>query len=272
MKIENEVINNFGEEWNFFKQKNNGELEKVFDQYFYIFPWEIVNQQSEGFDMGCGSGRWAKFVAPRVGTLNCIEPSSAALKVAKNNLEKYKNCKFECSKIKETTLKENSQDFGYCLGVLHHVDNTLEDLRKCTSLLKKGAPFLIYLYYKFDNRPVWFIKIALFINKLRKIISKFPFIIKLPICSLIAIIIYLPIARITLLLEKLKIDTRNMPLRDYRNKSIYYMMTDSLDRFGTKTEKRFSKKEIYNMLKSSSLEDISFSNHEPFWVAVGRKI
>ena len=60
--------------------------------------------------MGCGSGRWAKFVAPRVGTLNCIEPSSAAFKVAKNNLKKYKNCNFECSKIKETNIKENSQD------------------------------------------------------------------------------------------------------------------------------------------------------------------
>ena len=27
--------------------------------------------------MGCGSGRWASLVAPRVGHLNCIDPSSA---------------------------------------------------------------------------------------------------------------------------------------------------------------------------------------------------
>ena len=33
--------------------------------------------------MGCGSGRWAKFIAPKVKILNCIDPSFKALKVAK---------------------------------------------------------------------------------------------------------------------------------------------------------------------------------------------
>ena len=36
--------------------------------------------------MGCGSGRWAKVVAPRVGLLNCIEPSSA-IKIAKKKFK-----------------------------------------------------------------------------------------------------------------------------------------------------------------------------------------
>tara|TARA_E500000178_G_C16910191_1_gene702231 strand:+ start:206 stop:364 length:159 start_codon:yes stop_codon:yes gene_type:complete len=46
-----------------------------------------------GFDMGCGSGRWAQFVAPKVKTLNCVEPSDA-IDVAKKNLTVHTNVKF----------------------------------------------------------------------------------------------------------------------------------------------------------------------------------
>ena len=83
MKYKNQVINDFGKEWSFFTQKNKNELSKVYNQYFNIFPWEIVNKNSIGFDMGCGSGRWAQFVSPNVKLLNCIEPSYEAIRVAK---------------------------------------------------------------------------------------------------------------------------------------------------------------------------------------------
>ena len=39
MYSRNDVINDFGDEWGFFKQSNKKELKKVFDQYFHIFPW-----------------------------------------------------------------------------------------------------------------------------------------------------------------------------------------------------------------------------------------
>ena len=32
--------------------------------------------------MGCGSGRWAKLISPKVKLLNCIEPSNA-IEIAK---------------------------------------------------------------------------------------------------------------------------------------------------------------------------------------------
>ena len=57
-------------------------LKENFNQYFNIFPWDKLREEAEGFDMGCGTGKWAQFVAPKVGTLNCIEPSHA-IEVAK---------------------------------------------------------------------------------------------------------------------------------------------------------------------------------------------
>ena len=49
------------------------------------------------------------------------------------------------------------------------------------------------------------------------------------------------------------------------------MATDSLDRFGTKLEKRFTKKEIKKMLSKVGFKDIKFSNNTPYWVAIAWK-
>ena len=78
------------------------------------------------------------------------------------NLKEFDNCKFECGSSNFNSLKDNSQDFGYCLGVLHHTPDPELGLQSCISKLKKGCPFLLYLYYKFDNRPRWYYLIWVF--------------------------------------------------------------------------------------------------------------
>ena len=50
------------------------------------------------------------------------------------------------------------------------------------------------------------------------------------------------------------------------------MRTDSLDRFGTKLEHRFTKDEIQRMMEISGLEKICFDEkNAPYWCAVGYK-
>ncbi len=272
MSENNKVISSFGSEWKRFDQSKLTiiELNNIFKDYFKIFPWKLINKKSIGFDMGCGSGRWAKVVAPRVGLLNCIEPSSA-IKIAKKNLNKNKNVKFIKSPIEQIKLKPSSQDFGYCLGVLHHIENTQKNLNICTSLLKKNAPFLVYLYYKFDNRNFLYFLIWKFSDILRKGISLLPEVLKNFFSDLLAIIIYFPFARFSLILDKININVKNFPLSYYKNLSFYTMRTDSRDRFGTNLEKRYTKKQIKNMLKEAGLYKIKFSKHAPYWCATGFK-
>ena len=271
--IDSKVVEDFGKEWEAFNQKAfiGESLENAFNQYFCIFPMERLNSNSVGFDMGCGSGRWAKLIAPKVKQLNCIDPSNLALEQAKKNLSEFPNCKFECASVSDNTLETNSQDFGYCLGVLHHIPNTLEGLKCCAEKMKKGAPFLLYMYYRFDNKPIWFKFIWKLSDIFRRVISKLPFPIKLFVCFVIAVFIYYPLSRFSLLLEKLKINVSNIPLSDYRNKNFYVLKTDALDRFGTRLEKRFTKNEIREMMAKAGFKDISFSNGTPFWVAIGTK-
>ena len=268
--IDEKVVNDFGREWNKFNhlEIDKNSLQASFESYFSIFPFDILPKNAEGFDMGCGSGRWAKFVAPMIYKLNCIDPSELALKQANQNLSKYSNCHFECASASENSLQESSQDFGYSLGVLHHTPDTFEALESCAKKLKPGAPFLIYLYYSLDNKPFWYRALWLISDFFRKIISKLPFPIKFFISQLIGLIVYLPLARLSMLMEKFGLNVKNFPLSDYRYKPFYVLRTDALDRFGTRLEHRFSKKEITDMLERAGFNNISFSENPPFWTAI----
>lgn len=94
--VDQSTIESFGDEWSRHRQADLGtdELGRMFEAYFHIFPWEKLPENATGFDMGVGSGRWARFVAPRVGHLHAIDAAKAALAVARSNLEGQDNITF----------------------------------------------------------------------------------------------------------------------------------------------------------------------------------
>jgi SAM-dependent methyltransferase len=267
-----DVVKGFGDEWSRFDQSalSEDELRKMFDHYFNVFPWDKLPAGAVGFDLGCGSGRWAKRAAPLVGTLHLIDASPEALEVARRNLAGADNCRFHLASVDQIPLDTGSCDFGYSLGVLHHVPDAAAGLKACVDKLKPGAPFLLYLYYRFDNRPLWFRTIWRASDILRRIVSRLPNSLRYGSSQAIAALIYFPLARLALLLEKLGLAVDKFPLAQYRNNSFYVMRNDALDRFGTRIEQRFTKAEMEEMMKSAGLEDISFSETS-FWTAVGFK-
>lgn len=271
LNLDQDTVAGFGFEWEQFDQSalTASERAERFAQYFHIFPWEALPAQSEGFDLGCGSGRWAGCVAPRVGRLHCIDASGRALAVAQKNLRALSNCVFHEASVEHIPLERDSMDFGYSLGVLHHVPDTAAGIRSCVSRLKKGAPFLLYIYYAFDNRPVWFRLLWNMSDILRKGISRCPYPLRYVISQIIATVVYLPLAQIAHLGERVGLKVSAFPLSYYRNLSFYSMRTDALDRFGTKIEKRFTSQQIRRMMAEAGLERIRLSEGEPFWCAVG---
>ncbi|MBK7391775.1 MAG: class I SAM-dependent methyltransferase [Chloracidobacterium sp.] len=270
--IDNQVVAGFGDEWARFDQAglDRYELQKMFDNYFNIFPWHLVDSGSIGFDLGCGSGRWASFVAPRVGKLYLFDPSNDALEVAKRNLSDSTNCEFALAGADDIPLADDSCDFGYSLGVLHHIPDTAAGLRSCVSKLKSGAPFLCYLYYSFDNRPVWFRMLWKMSDVLRRGISSLPNSLRYLFSQILAAIVYFPLAKTAKLMETFGVNVEYFPLSQYRNNSFYVMRNDALDRFGTRLERRFSKAEMQVMMERAGLENINFSTTS-FWTAIGYK-
>ena len=266
------TVQSFADEWSRFDQSamDDAEAVAIFNEYFAVFPWVSLPRDASGFDMGCGSGRWARLMAPKVGHLHCIDPSSA-LEVARHTLSDQGNVSFHQASVDDEPLPINSQDFGYSLGVLHHIPDTKSALRSCANMLKPGAPFLVYLYYAFDNRPLPFRVAWRCSDFLRSGISRLPARLKQVVTDVLAAVVYFPLARLSLLGERLGFNVANIPLSYYRGHSFYTMRTDSRDRFGTPLEQRFTRDQIVEMMRTAGLNEVRFSESAPYWCAVGIK-
>jgi len=272
--LDRATVQDFGREWQRFDQSgvNPEEMARLFAEYFAVFPWDDLPRDAVGFDAGCGSGRWAALVAPRIGHLHAVDASADALAVARHNLAGLTNVSLHEAPLDAMPLPDGSMDFGYSLGVIHHIPDPQAGLTACVKRLKPGAPMLIYIYYAFDNRPAWFLLLWRTSDLIRRALSKAPFRLKSAMAEIFAATVYWPLARMARLFEKLHCNVANWPLSAYRGLSYYIMRNDALDRFGTKLEHRMTRAQIEAMMKNAGLSDIRFSNSVPFWCAVGRKI
>ena len=265
------TVRGFGEEWSRFTQAALSEEERarVFREYFGIFEWDRLPPDGGiGVDVGCGSGRWAALVAPRVRHLHLVDASPEALAIARGNLTGHSNVTFHAASVDALPFPDGTLDFAYSLGVLHHVPNTAAALGSIARKLKPGAPLLVYLYYAFDNRPWWFSALWRGSDVLRRGISRMPWALRYGVSQLFAAGVYWPLARTGRLLDAAGRLPAAWPLSYYRDKSFYVMRTDALDRFGTRLEQRFTRAEIESMLRTAGFGEIRFSSHSPFWCAV----
>lgn len=263
------TVDGFGLEWAAFDQSELSDAERLFmfEKYFRIFPWTQLPAAAVGADIGCGSGRWASVVAPRVGTLHCVDPSGKALSVAQRNLARLGNVQFHQATVDAMPFPDASLDFAYSLGVLHHVPDTAAAIRSVAAKLKPRAPFLVYLYYAFDNRPAWYRFLWRVSDWIRRVVARMPFRMRYVFSQIVAVTVYWPLARAGHVLERLGHLPQSWPLAFYKDTTFYTMRTDALDRFGTRLEHRFTKAQITVMLQAAGFVEIRFSETTPFWCA-----
>jgi ubiquinone/menaquinone biosynthesis C-methylase UbiE len=268
------VVEAFGNEWGRFTQSelNEAERDAIFRSYFSEFPWEVLPPGATGADLGCGSGRWALCVAPRVGKLHLVDASPVALDIARRNLAGVTNVVFHQATVGDLPFSDDELDFAYSLGVLHHVPDTLAAMTAIAKKLKRGAPFLVYLYYALDNRPLWYRTLWRFSELGRHIVSRLPRRMRFLVADVLAAVVYWPLTRSAHLLDNLGCLPESWPLSAYRHRSYYVIRTDALDRFGTSLEKRFSREQVRQMMEKAGFERVQFSEHVPYWCAVGFKV
>lgn len=267
------VVADFGDEWSRFTQEalSRSERDRLAALYFAHVPWEDLPSGSSAVDVGCGSGRWADYVAPRVGRLTCIDASEQAVEVARRALAHHANAEVLMGSVHAMPLPAASADLVYSLGVLHHVPDTQAAIDDCVALLAPGGILCLYLYYSFENRPAWFRVLWRMSDVARRLVSALPRPMKSVVCEAIAIGVYWPLARATRGLELLGLRVDSLPLAPYRRLSMYWMRTDARDRFGTRLEQRFSRAQVIDMLTRAGLVDVDVPPTFPYWIGVGRK-
>lgn len=267
------TVESFGEEWNAFHHFDDAELKKIGDTYFDIITPAMLGPDKIAADFGCGTGRWSKYIHNKVGAVAAIDPSDAVL-AAGQLLQDTPNVHLYKASIDNLPFADNYFDFGFSLGVLHHIPDTARAMQACVEKIKPGGHFLVYLYYKLDNRGRLYRLLFGLSDLIRRVVCKMPSWLKKFTCNMMAIFFYMPFVLFSRLLKLLGVPQKfraKIPLHAYENTSFYIIRNDALDRFGTPLEQRFSKAEIQQMMEKAGLGDIVFSNQSPFWHAVGKK-
>jgi len=270
--IDEGVVNAFGEEWLKFQHYSDEDIYSLAIMYFDILTDDIINKDTYALDIGCGTGRWTKFLSNRIGFIEAVDPSNAVL-AADYLLADTDNVRITKAAVETIPFDDGTFDFAMSIGVLHHIPDTQQAMKDCVKKIKKGGHFYCYLYYNLDNKGIVF-KTLFFISDLfRKIVSRMPAGLKRFSCDVMAVFFYMPFVLTARLLNRmgLKKLAKKIPLSDYANKSFFIIRNDTLDRFGTKLEQRFSKKQIEEMMLNSGLTNIKFGEHSPYWHAVGQR-
>jgi ubiquinone/menaquinone biosynthesis C-methylase UbiE len=270
--IDTSVVESFGEEWTKFQSFDDQDINQIGEMYFDILDSKIINSKTKAIDIGCGTGRWTKYLLDKIDFMEAVDPSDAIF-AADKLLGVASNVRLSKASTDNLPFDDNTFDFGMSIGVLHHIPDTQKALSDCVKKIKIGGYFYIYLYYALDNRGAFFRLIFDISTLLRKVISSLPTFLKKIVCDIIAIIVYLPFKWLGNIFNLIGFNSiaNKLPLKFYQDKSFFIIRNDALDRFGTSLEQRFSKEQVINMMQIAGLQEIRISKGEPFWHAVGRR-
>ena len=272
------VIDSFGHEWATFDYAESKTPKALDDQFAaYCAPIDLAQfnpKTSVAGDFGAGSGRWSSRIAPYFSHVYALEPSDGASTVLKTKFAGDPKIVVLQETVGVNSIPMASLDLAMSLGVLHHIPDTALAIKDVSRSIKPGGIFLCYLYYNLENKPAYYKLIFKGVDTVRRVVSALPQPLKRLSATIIAVVVYWPLARISKVLNKLGRKTANLPLHHYADMPFVMLANDALDRFGTSLEQRFSKAEITEMLRAADfdLTTLRFSEIEPFWTfAINKK-
>lgn len=249
----------FGEEWRRFPEILPEHREE-FLQYFDLV--DLAGLAGKRVcDLGCGIGRWSWFLKDSCRELVLVDFSEAIF-VARKNLASAKNALFFLGDLTALPFRSGFADFLFCLGVLHHLPT--DALAEVRALSRRSPELLVFLYYALDNRPAHWRALLSLVTRLRLLLSE----VRNPgarsrITWMLAACVYLPLIGIGRLLRPFGL-SRLVPLHDfYAGKSFLRIRQDVYDRFFTRIEQRFTRRQILSL--SDTFREIVVSDNPPYW-------
>lgn len=142
-KIRRRTQRVFGYQWTVFSK-----MEKAFKANFlnYIYPIdESFFKGKLGLDAGCGFGRHI-FYAANFGAEMVGIDISEAIDSTYQNIKHLPNVHLVQCDVYNLPFKEESFDFIYSIGVLHHLPDPEAGFRCLLKILKNKSPLFIWVY------------------------------------------------------------------------------------------------------------------------------
>ena len=258
--IANDIQYTFGEEWKTYN-KILPQHHDEFKLYFDLIDLPALESKRIG-DLGCGIGRWSYFLKDIAKEIVLIDFSESIFE-ARKNLSESDNMIFIMADVLDLPFQDDTFDFIFCLGVLHHIPSpALQSVRKLSRL---APEFLVYLYYALDNRGTLYKLIFFFVDLIRKLTCKITSPTARSILTEVLMwSLYIPTIFIGKILFMLGVSASKVPFNSvYGHMNLGRIRQDVYDRFFTSIEQRVSKKEIHKL--ADTFSEIIVSDDLPYW-------
>jgi SAM-dependent methyltransferase len=271
--LDRDTVRAFGREWQRFSEFTDDEIARGGREYFEDLLPDAALRGARVLDVGCGSGRWTRYLAARAAFVEAADPSDAA-GVAARATAGLPNVRVVQAGVASLPYPDASFDIVVSVGVLHHVPDTQAAVSRLVELLRPGGLLYLYLYYALDGRP-WSYRAAFHASRtLRAVISRLPGPAKVVASDVAAVTIYWPLITLARTLRRVRPGSamhERVPLHYYADKPWKIVRNDALDRLGTPLERRFTRAEVAALLRAAGLEEITFGERMPRWRVRARK-
>jgi len=222
------------------------------EKYHFDAMQEVVSDRiirgAVGLDLGCGCGfdtfiMAGKSPSVRIIGMDVSEGVNSAFKLNK----RLKNATILRGSASSIPLKNETCDFVYSFGVLHHMDDYKKGILEIDRVLRKKGPVFLYLYEDHAENPLKYAAIKI-LNIIRKITVKIPPKILYALSYSLSPLLVLLFSYPAKILRKYKYTHKlyeKMPF-NFGN-SLFSLAGDIYDRLAAPVETRFGRKELYKI-------------------------
>ncbi|MDQ3639972.1 MAG: class I SAM-dependent methyltransferase [Actinomycetota bacterium] len=253
------TLDSFGYEWTAF-DRIQPEDEEYWHWYFADVPLDELGER-RGLDVGCGKGRYSRFTAHHLASLVALD-GSRAVETAKRNLADLDNVSVVRADVRTMPFPPASFGFVACLGVLHHLPDPRDGLRRLVELLAPSGLVLLYLYSRPSSRNLRAATLGA-ATVLRRATVHLPHRLLRALAAPIAAGLYLAFVVPGRWLPAL-------PLAIYRNKPLRSLWLDTFDRLSAPLENRYVWADLEPWFQEMGLV-VESARDEAGWFIVARK-
>lgn len=235
---------------------------------------ERIARGKIGIDIGSGCGYDTCIMAKNNPGIKIISLDiSDGIYITKQLAGQMKNVQAIKGSCLNLPARDNSFDFAYSYGVLHHTINPLSSLKEIFRILKPGAPVFLYLYESHCENPFKYLALKT-VSLLRTITIRIPPRLLYLFCrffSPVAVILFSYPSRYLKSLPTTRWISEKMPFNFATN--LFSLTGDLYDRFSAPIEYRFSKNEVLELFNNSGFSSVHIRKFESKagWIAWGYK-
>lgn len=243
-----DYVGNFGFEWTTHAQtqldgKESNATEKQFREEMKINPEDMRGKMV--LDAGCGMGRYAE-VASRFGARVIGMDLSRAVESAHKNLGDRENVQIVQANLLKLPFPDQTFDFIYSIGVLHHTPNCEATFRGLVRLLKPGGKIVIWLYQGYNRTSYRMSDIY------RKVTTRMPNRLLHALCY-----VSVPIYYVDVILKKMYLGPLAQVLRimlpvSYAPKASWRVL-DTFDWYSPKYQSKHTYEQVFRWFESEGL-------------------